>query len=98
MAAGDTRAIGEGLMKKLISVVLLASLPTVAMAADGLEWAYPATPKPEPLDAVVLKQMPGSDKRYTQAQIDDGFNPPDWYPGDHPPMPPIVANGVKPAV
>jgi len=85
-------------MNKLVAVVLLASLPTVAMAAEGLDWAYPATPKPEPLDNVVLKQMPGSDKRYTQAQIDDPFNPPDWYPGDHPPMPPIVANGAKPGV
>jgi cytochrome c553 len=85
-------------MKKLIGVVLLASLPTVAMAADGLDWAYPATPKPEPLDTVTLKQMPGSDKQYTQAQIDDPFSPPDWFPGDHPAMPPIVANGAKPAV
>jgi len=85
-------------MKKLVGVLLLASLPTLAMAADGLDWAYPLAPKPEPLDNVTLKQMPGSDKRYTQAQIDDPFNPPDWYPGDHPPMPPIVANGVKPAV
>jgi cytochrome c553 len=85
-------------MKELIGVVLLASLPSLAMAADGLDWAYPATPKPEPLDSVTLKQMPGSEKQYTQAQIDDGFNPPDWFPGDHPAMPPIVANGAKPAV
>ena len=85
-------------MKKLVSILLLASLPSVAIAAEGLDWAYPGTPKPEPLDNVTLKQMPGSDKRYTQAQIDDPFNPPDWYPGDHPVMPPIVANGAKPAV
>src|SRR5262249_30503420 len=26
------------------------------------------------------------------------FIPPAWYPGDHPAMPPVVANGVKPAV
>jgi len=85
-------------MKTLACAVLLALLPTAAIAADGLDWAYPVTPKPEPLDNVVLKQMPGSDKQYTQAQIDDPFNPPDWYPGDHPPMPTIVANGAKPAV
>jgi hemoglobin-like flavoprotein len=24
-------------------------------------------------------------------QIDDSFNPPDWYPDEHPPMPEIVA-------
>ena len=85
-------------MKTFVGVVLLAVLPSVAMAAEGLDWAYPSTPKPEPLDNVVLKQMPGSDKRYTQAQIDDPFNPPDWFPGDHPAMPPVVANGAKPAV
>jgi cytochrome c553 len=68
------------------------------LAADNPDWAYPVTPKPEPLDSVTLKQMPGSEKQYTQAQIDDGFNPPDWFPGDHPAMPPIVANGAKPAV
>ena len=79
-------------MKKLVGVIMLGLLPTVALAADGLDWAYPATPKPEPLDSVTLKQMPGSDKRYTQAQIDDGFNPPDWYPGDHPPMPELIGS------
>jgi len=85
-------------MKRLVAIVLLASAPSLASAADGLDWAYPATPKPEPLDSVTLKQMPGSDKHYTQTQIDDGFNPPDWFPGDHPTMPPIVANGMKPSV
>jgi cytochrome c553 len=88
----------EGHVRKFIGIVLVASLPSVAVAAEGLDWAYPPTPKPEPLDTVVLKQMPGSDKQYTQAQIDDPFNPPDWFPGDHPAMPPIVANGAKPAV
>ncbi len=85
-------------MKRLIGVLMLASLPSLALAAEGLDWAYPATPKPEPPDSVVLKQLPGSEKKYTQAQIDDPFNPPDWYPQDHAPMPPIVASGVKPAV
>jgi cytochrome c553 len=85
-------------MKKLVILLMLVWLPTLAAAAEGLDWAYPVTPKPEPLDNVVLKQMPGSEKQYTQTQIDDPFNPPDWYPGDHPPMPPVVANGVKPAV
>jgi cytochrome c553 len=85
-------------VKNFVAAVLLALLPTAVLAADGLEWAYPPTPKPEPLDNVTLKQMPGSEKKYTQAQIDDPFSPPDWYPGDHPAMPPVVANGVKPAV
>ena len=27
-----------------------------------------------------MKSVPGSTKQYTQAQIDDPFNPPDWFP------------------
>jgi len=82
----------------LIRLAILALLAGPASAAEDLDWAYPVTPKPEPLDNVVLKQMPGSTRQYTQAQIDDPFNAPDWYPDDHPPMPAIVAHGVKPAV
>jgi len=85
-------------MKNLICVLALALLPGVALAADNPDWAYPVTPPGQPPDAVTLKSLPGSSKQYTQAQIDDPFNPPDWYPDEHPPMPPIVAaGGPKPA-
>jgi cytochrome c553 len=70
----------------------------LALAAEELDWAYPVTPKPEPLDNLVLKQVPDSTRAYTQAQIDDPFNPPDWFPDEHPPMPQIVAQGDRPAV
>ena len=85
-------------MRHLISVAALALFPVLATAADGLDWAYPVAPRPEPLDTLVLKQVPGSERAYTQAQIDDAFNPPDWFPDEHPTMPPIVARGEKPAV
>jgi cytochrome c553 len=39
---------------------------------------------------------PGSRKSYTRAQLQDAFNPPDWYPDEHPPMPPVVAHGSPP--
>ena len=56
------------------------------------------TPPPGPLDNVAIKSVPGSSKQYTQAQIDNPFNPPDWFPDDHPAMPEIVAHGgPKPA-
>src|SRR6267154_877072 len=87
----------EAFMKNLARVLAMALLPGLAIAADNPDWAYPGTPKPAPLDNVVQKQMPGSAKKYTQAQIDDGFNPPDWFPDEHPPMPEIVAIGRKPA-
>src|SRR3989449_9911408 len=90
-------AAKEAFMKNFACVLGMALLPGLAIAAENPDWAYPATPKPAPLDNVVQKQMPGSAKKYTQAQIDDGFNPPDWFPDEHPPMPEIVAIGRKPA-
>jgi cytochrome c553 len=85
-------------MRCFVSIVALAACSTIALAAGELDWAYPATPRPEPLDNLILKQVPGSSRAYTQAQIDDPFNPPDWFPDDHPPMPQIVAQGGKPPV
>jgi cytochrome c553 len=85
-------------MRNILCVLMFVSLAPTVLAADNPDWAYPVTPPPQPPDSVTLKSLPGSTKQYTQAQIDDPFNPPDWYPGDHPPMPPIVANGgPKPA-
>src|SRR5258708_34284809 len=87
----------EAFMNNLARVLAMTLLPGLAIEADTPDWAYPGTPKPVPLDNVVQKQMPGSAKKYTQAQIDDGFNPPDWFPEEHPPMPEIVSAGKKPA-
>src|SRR5215813_13331437 len=94
---------GERIMSRFIGLTALAALvllagPLPVGAADELDWAYPVTPRPEPLDNLILKQVPGSTKAYTQAQIDDPFNPPDWFPDEHPPMPAVVAQGQKPAV
>lgn len=44
------------------------------------------------------KQVPGSAASFTLAEIRDAFNPPDWHPGGHPPMPAAVAHGRKPAL
>jgi cytochrome c553 len=45
-----------------------------------------------------LKHRPGSASEFTRAQINDPFGPADWYPGDHPEMPEIVAHGRKPNI
>src|SRR6476469_291549 len=63
------------------------------LAADNADWAYPVNPPPAQLDNVTPKSLPGSTKQYTQAQIDDPLTPPDWYPEQHPPLPPVVASG-----
>jgi cytochrome c553 len=84
-------------MRALVSVAVLGLLAMPAMAAELPEWAYPsAPPAGAPPDNTVQKSLPGSAKKYTAAQINDRFGPPDWYPEDHPPMPSIVAEGKKP--
>jgi len=45
-----------------------------------------------------LKSLPGSSLQFTLAQIRNGFGPADWFPGDHPEMPPVVAHGRQPDV
>ena len=90
-------------MWRFIGIVALASMtllayPLSVALAEEFDWAYPVAPRPEPLDNLALKQVPGSTRAYTQAQIDDPFNPPDWFPDEHAPLPPIVAQGNKPAV
>lgn len=68
-------------------------------AASSLPgWAYPANPPPAEFDAREEKALPGSSRKYTQAQVENDFAPPDWFPEDHPPMPAVVANGRPPAV
>lgn len=79
----------------------------IAAAADGPPaWAYAISPPapagaapaaPAPADTS-LKHLPGSTLEFTRAQISDGFGPADWYPGDHPKMPDVVAHGKRPDV
>jgi cytochrome c553 len=86
-------------MRNLLWVLLIGlapiAVPILAIAAERPDWAFPVTDKvqpPLPPDEQP-HTVPGSDKSYTRKQIDDLFNPPDWYPDMHPPMPQIVAHG-----
>jgi cytochrome c553 len=67
-------------------------------AAPLPDWAYPANPPLAPFDDKEEKSLPGSSRKYTQAQVENDFAPPDWFPEDHPPMPAVVASGRSPAV
>jgi hypothetical protein len=49
------------------------------------------------VDVGALHHLQGSSAALTWAQLHDLFGVPDWYPGDHPPMPEIVSRGRKPA-
>jgi cytochrome c553 len=90
-------------MRALVSIAALGMLVLPAVQAQAQApaqnlpgWAYPVAPPPKAPDAVKPIQLPGSTKQYTQAQIDDRFNPPDWYPQEHPPLPDVVAHGRPP--
>jgi len=92
-----------------VVIVLGAGWATSAQAADPPGWAYgfppagtpapaaaaPATPAPPDTS---IKHLSGSSGAFTRAQISDRFGPADWYPGDHPAMPDVVAHGKRPAV
>ena len=88
-------------MKKLVLPLfaVLALAGAEAAPASYPDWAY-AVPTPQneavaPKDNGTLFSLPGASGRFTRGQISGaGHAPPaDWYPGDHPPMPPLVAAG-----
>lgn len=102
-----TLALGVTL---LIGTVVVAA-PPQKNSGPPMPWAYGfATPpnpgdKPpqgggggNPPDNTVQKHVEGSTLGFTQAQIANGFSPADWFPGDHPQMPDIVAHGKKDAM
>jgi cytochrome c553 len=85
-------------MRHTLCVLALALAPITAFAADNPDWAYPVAPQglPRP-DAAKMVTVTGSEKHYNEAQVNDAFGPPDWFPGDHAAMPKAVAEGTKPA-
>jgi cytochrome c553 len=102
------------LTRRAICTTVLASLASLnfAVAADGPPaWAYgfpqpgaPAAPAAgggrgaQAAPDTSPKHLAGSTLEFTLAQIRDGFGPADWFPGDHPPMPEIVAHGRRPDI
>jgi cytochrome c553 len=80
----------------LLSVFVAAGHSQQPQKGKDLVWAYPVPDKAPPGKAPEgPKRLPGSNRSYTQAQIDDQFNPPDWYPEEHGPLPSIVAKGIQ---
>lgn len=81
----------------VLSPAIVAVPPMLSFAAENPEWAYPVAPKGgRKNDPNKIITVPGSDKKYTEVEVNDPYGPPDWFPNDHPPMPPIVANGRRP--
>ena len=69
-----------------------------ANPAGGAPAAAPAAAAPGPEDTTPKHVATGSTLSFTVAQAGDRFGPADWYPGDHPMMPDLVAHGRKPDI
>jgi len=85
-------------MKKTLCValgVLALSIAVYSQQQTGrdLSWAFPVKNGDLPAEEAGQKSIPGSSKTYSQAQIEDLSNPPDWFPEEHPPAPQIVQHG-----
>jgi len=99
-------------MSKPVGIAILVCLPLLAAgvlraAGEQPAWAYNIAPAPAPgappaappaPDDGSTKHLEGSSGAFTLTQIRDGFGPADWYPGDHPAMPDVVAHGRRPDV
>lgn len=93
-----------GHLRPLLFVLFLFVVAFIALADTPNQatpyWAFCINPvmtdpvKPDDN----ARHVPNSAAVFTTAQTQDLFNPPDWHPSDHPPMPDIVAHGRKPDV
>jgi cytochrome c553 len=69
-------------------------------SADEPSWAYGLAgqgnpPRPQ-IEPAKVFSLPGAARSFTYAEIQEHFGPADWYPGDHPAAPSIVAKGREP--
>jgi cytochrome c553 len=95
---------GKKFSKVLAAGLVLALFPLVRVGAQSAEqwklpdipWAFPVRDKVQPVldERKGPMHVPGSNKTYTQDEIDNIGNPPDWFPEEHAPMPKVVAHGA----
>jgi cytochrome c553 len=75
------------------------STPAPPISDSFPAWAYPWAPDfRSPPDDGRATHVPDSTASFTVTQERDLFFVPDWHPGDHGPMPDIVARGRRPDV
>ena len=88
-------------MRRIVWVLAVALLYVFSVgvatqqppAADDMSWALPDRVEREIPDDPAPKRAPDSTRTYTDEQIGDLRNPPDWYPDQHPTPPEIVVKG-----
>ncbi len=84
-------------------MIAVAAVTMVRGQSPPPPWAYTVNPPPaagaKPAPAApdpAPQTLHGSSVSLTSAQTRDAFNPPDWHPDAHPPMPASVAHGRRP--
>jgi len=93
-------------MRNFMWLVVCALVSVLAVAQQGAQsgpgvrpaWAFPTPDKEQPAttESNEPRHLAGSTKAYTNEQIDDLANPPDWYPEDHGPLPQVIQHGMPP--
>jgi len=83
-----------------VFVLCAAAVVVCAQAPAPPPWAYTVNPPPAPgarpappAADPAPQSVTGSAVSLTVAQTRDAYNPPDWHPESHPPMPASVAHG-----
>ena len=97
-----TRLIGSA----VVALVVCGAAGLLRAAEDPPAWAYNIAPAPAPgappaqavPDEGTARRLVGAGSAFTLTEIRNAFGPADWYPGDHPLMPDIVAHGRRPDV
>jgi cytochrome c553 len=85
----------ESTMLRLLASIFFVFCVSPNTHAQAPEWAYQVNDgELQPRDESILRSVPGSDRAYTQPHIDNHWTPPDWFPEDHAPLPPVVADGA----
>lgn len=84
----------------VIALSTSLALPAFAAESQPPAWAYPVNPPgfTGRQETGVPQSVPGSTASYTITQLRDRFTAPVWHPEDHPPLPPIVAEGRQPNI
>jgi cytochrome c553 len=95
---------GKTLGKILAAGMAVAFFPLAHAAAQSagqwklpdIPWAFPVRDTVQPVldERKGSIHLAGSSKTYTQDEIDNIGNPPDWFPDEHAPMPRAVAHGA----
>jgi cytochrome c553 len=70
-----------------------AAAAPAAPAAPAAQAGGGGAAAPAAAPDTTLLRLPGTDRTFTRAQLTSAAGPADWYPGDHPVMPDVVAKG-----